>query len=223
MQRLLEIKDSIALYSIKYKELFIENEDWAVMESCVAILNPFEEITRKLSCKNTFLSSVIPLISALQKSLQDQQDNLPLSSIFNDIIENLKSEIEVKFLYIKHNNLLKIATYLDPRFKGKFFTKNVIQSIHSEIALIMQSSQNALNDSHDSIKIVQTGNKRNSPNSKKLQSILDDILHSDNEDDFDDLTNTSSDLNKLKCILNSYENEKKTYFFRRSFDLVEAK
>lgn len=112
MERLLKIKDSMILYLSTYNKITISTDEWRDMEKCVAILKPFEEITRELSSTNILISSVIPLLYVLKSTLQEEECKTDTSAIFKRIIHKLIKELNSRFgelcIIIMHLQLLPI-------------------------------------------------------------------------------------------------------------------
>ncbi|KAJ3661223.1 hypothetical protein Zmor_005629 [Zophobas morio] len=107
-----------------------------IIESCVELLKPFEEATRELSNSHTLISSVIPIIKMLGKKLADYLTRPQDSDPIRVAVMTLKTEVSAKFSLLEENNLYVIATYLDPRYKHKFFTPVTEENIKDDILKI---------------------------------------------------------------------------------------
>ncbi|GBP36189.1 Zinc finger BED domain-containing protein 4 [Eumeta japonica] len=82
-------------------------------------MKPFEEATRELSSSYTLISSVIPIIRILTQKRK-----------FSTLLEEENSYI--------------IATYLDPRYKNKFFTSLTEEKIKDDILKISRNTKDIL-------------------------------------------------------------------------------
>ncbi|CAG5041248.1 unnamed protein product [Parnassius apollo] len=144
IQRLIEIKDAIVLYTSQHTNMpqFTPN-DWLQLESCATILKPFEKATKTMSSSEACISSVIPLINVLTCTLQ----NLLRQNINNtyqtcgNIIQKLIEEITNRFGEVHNNKIYTIATYLDPKYKTKFFNEITKESIESELISLCQDQE----------------------------------------------------------------------------------
>lgn len=198
MERLVDIRESIVLYNIKYGKTTIDVEDWEIMKSCILILKPFEEITREFSNQNSCISSVIPMLQVLKKSLEEAKNTLKSDTLFKTLIDDLLSDIHKKFSNINNNNLYTISTFLDPRFKTKCFNRLETSLIHSEILKIIK-----IDNRERSLEILEKREKEIPTSSFKNNLIQ--MLDSD-----DEIFNESGDeLDNVNDVLNVYENEKR--------------
>ncbi|CAG5048598.1 unnamed protein product [Parnassius apollo] len=100
--------------------------------------NMKKEITRELSAANVFISSVIPLLATLEKVIDEY--NAPDECIRNTILV-LKQEMRHRFSHLENDILFATATFIDPRYKTKFFKnpstkdqvmKNILDSLGDE-------------------------------------------------------------------------------------------
>lgn len=137
MERLLKIKDSIVLYLTNYDEVSISAENWKIMAECTQILKPFEEMTRELSSSSSTISSVIPLIHALKSNLAVEQSRENTSAVIKNVIENLILEINKRFSELHKIPVYAMSTYLDPRFKLKFFDTAIKEDVQSKLAMLV--------------------------------------------------------------------------------------
>lgn len=73
-ERLLEQKRSISLYVTDHHTLFnLTLQQWCLMEQCIKLLKPFEEITKITSSGISCISEVIPHVAALKKYLDKDE------------------------------------------------------------------------------------------------------------------------------------------------------
>ncbi|XP_063930361.1 zinc finger BED domain-containing protein 4-like [Zophobas morio] len=141
------VKDTLSLYINDSEIDPILPEDWKIIECCVDLLKPFEEATRELSNSHTLISSVIPIIKMLGKKLDDYLTRPQDSDPIRVAVTTLKTEVSAKFSLLEENNLYVIATYLDPRYKHKFFTPVTEENIKDDILKIRTNIENDVSNS----------------------------------------------------------------------------
>lgn len=222
MERYLKIKDSLSIYSNNHSIPGILPEEWKIMEDCVDLLRPFEEGTRELSNSNALISSVIPLIHVLSKKLDEQLAKTDNSEAIKHLITTLITNISDKFYDINNNFLFAISTFLDPRYKSKFFSEISKESIEYEILRLANNNGDETGPS--SPKRSRTAPPRETEDNEQpstsracrltLQNELEVLLHSSDEE-----SNSISDANsKLKNLLNQYIKEKKVIVSQNPLD-----
>lgn len=118
---LLKIKDFICLYASKHSIPQISSKEWLYLNKLVTILTPFEEITRNLSDTKTCILPVIPLIHVLKHTLLVEKEKSDTNQNFQNIIQKLYS----------------LATYLDPRYKLKFFNEIIKEKFQFELIRLL--------------------------------------------------------------------------------------
>lgn len=95
----------------------------AIANECIKMLQPFEEITREISAeKNITSSKIIPMVYLLYDKMYELH---PESEIGKNLKKYIMYEIDSRFNSIENNELLAIATVLDPRFKKMYFRSNL--------------------------------------------------------------------------------------------------
>lgn len=104
------------------------------------LLRFFEEGTRELSNSNTMISSVIPLIHILTKKLDQELSKPDNSDAIRQLVTTIKTNICDKFLDINNNFLFAISTYLDPRYKSKFFNELSKDRVECEILRLVNNN-----------------------------------------------------------------------------------
>ena len=93
-------------------------EQWDLMEQYVEILAPFKEATEVMSQeKYPTLSYYIPMVTSLKTICNEFESESDWALQLN---ENLLDALESRFAFIKDNDILKTAMFLDPRFKANF-------------------------------------------------------------------------------------------------------
>lgn len=123
LERILQVKESLCLYaSTNNKIPQLTSEEWMLIEKLISLLKPFEEITKELSAADVSVSSVIPLIATLEKILKDFDSS---DEIIGETAVVLKEQLICKFSFLENEKLFTTATFIDPRYKVKFF-KNTL-------------------------------------------------------------------------------------------------
>lgn len=119
-ERLLEQKRAISLYVAEHDTLTnLTIQQWGLMEQCINLLKPFEEITKITSSGLSCISEAIPHISALKKYL-DKNETAQRTPDLARMRASLKAELESRFKSLGDNPNYLIATFLDPRFKSDY-------------------------------------------------------------------------------------------------------
>ncbi|GBP75093.1 Zinc finger BED domain-containing protein 4 [Eumeta japonica] len=118
-------------------------EEWKIIECCVELLKPFEEATRELSSSHTHLISDSDNLDADAK-VSNYLTASPESPIYH-AAKTLKAGISGKFsTLLEEENSYIIATYLDPRYKNKFFTSLTEEKIKDDILKISRNTEDIL-------------------------------------------------------------------------------
>lgn len=220
MERLLKIKDSIVLYLTVYEEMSISTENWKIMAELTDILKPFEEITRELSSSNSTISSVIPLIHALKSNLAVEQLKENALPVIKKVIEKLILEINVRFSELHKIPVYAISTYLDPRYKLKFFDSVIKDDIQSKLAtLLVAEACEVQQFSPPQNKRLRTGARHGTQQatsqvqhkSSQIKKSIEMFLNESNSDSDNDLEDAILSVQHAKKVLADYNNEKKIH------------
>ena len=107
-----------------------------LMRKCVDILSPIEEITHSISADLASISIVIPYIRILTRTLEKNDNDSGIRTMKGELLKSLKCH----FAGIEERKELCLATLLDPRFKDKFFSGNIIRATVKEILVDEMSS-----------------------------------------------------------------------------------
>ncbi|XP_047518192.1 zinc finger BED domain-containing protein 4-like [Pieris napi] len=223
-ERLLKVKDSICLYASKHSIPQISPEEWLYLNKLVAILTPFEEITRNLSDTNTCISSVIPMIHVLKHTLQMEKEKIDTNPNFKNIIQKLIEDINSRFCDLQSNTLYSLATYLDPRYKLKFFNDVIKEQVQSELIrlLTLYDSNVASRVDDDEPSVAKRARLASNASNvdpstsfeilspiQSVHSNLADMLKncSDEEESENDSMDTNSNLMIWKTLINEYNKE----------------
>ncbi|KAJ3658741.1 hypothetical protein Zmor_010464 [Zophobas morio] len=221
-ERFLKVKDALSLYTNDSEIDPILPEEWKIIECCVELLKPFEEATRELSNSHTLISSVIPIIKVLGKKLDDYLTRPEDSDPIRVAVTTLKTEVSAKFSLLEENNLYVIATYLDPRYKHKFFTPVTEENIKDDILKIRTNIENDVSNPQitpnfkaakkmkmgDSlVKDTEQPGTSGTAREPCLKNDLAMMLDSSSEDESQEISENGSPDAVLKKELFSYRNK----------------
>lgn len=156
-QRLVEQKRAISLYiSDNNSTINVQNlqeRQWQLVQECLLLLQPFEEITKKVSSTYSCISEVIPHTKILLRYLM-KEEVLRTCNNIELVRAALKEELERRTAKFEDDKYYTIATMLDPRFKMNFFTPNNVPVIrrhflleHVRRSADMESSSSSDNES----------------------------------------------------------------------------
>ncbi|XP_063902930.1 E3 SUMO-protein ligase ZBED1-like [Zophobas morio] len=124
LQRFLLLATYISSVLFNYKNpTMVNHDEIEILEEVVLILKPFQLLTTEISGeKYVTASKIIPLAHCLKLSL----NRLDGSTEFGkELITNLGNEVQKRFYseesFIERNEILAVATVIDPRFKKIHF------------------------------------------------------------------------------------------------------
>ncbi|KAL0848776.1 hypothetical protein ABMA28_013207 [Loxostege sticticalis] len=219
VERLIKIKDAIILYTSQHPNLpQLTPNDWLQLESCANILKPFEEVTKSMSSTEACISSVIPLIHVLTCTMENllRDENLNDQECKN-VIQKLIEEVNNRFRELHNNNIYAISTYLDPKYKTKFFNEITKERVESELITYVKN-QRPIDDDMNSNDQPSTSSgvsatsptpTATAPTGKIVDSMLAEMLASEpNSDDNEEGSHIDRHV-VLKSLLNNYVKEKR--------------
>ncbi|XP_066588089.1 zinc finger BED domain-containing protein 4-like [Prorops nasuta] len=164
LERLVEQKQAINLNIIDHPDLTdLTFNQWELANNILSLLKPFEEITKIVSHRDSCISECIPFVFTLRRFLTVENKAFSgVGTIKDELLKNLNERFKDMFT----NENLTIATFLDPRFKEKFFESDDITA-----SVILKLKENVINSHQD------TESKIN----KDLKE-PDNVFHSDCEE-----------------------------------------
>ena len=128
LQRLNLLKATVQLYAGDHEITIPTANEWQLMEKVLRLLQPFFEVTKKISGDQSILSSVIPDVTALERYLSKYSvKDSGIHTLKDELLKSLQKrfcsndENEFNILFTK---VFVMSTLLDPRFKGKYMTHN---------------------------------------------------------------------------------------------------
>ncbi|XP_072936589.1 zinc finger BED domain-containing protein 4-like [Epargyreus clarus] len=135
-ERLLEQKRAVSLYIADHDKLSnLTPHQWNLMEQCISLLKPFEEITKITSSGLSCISKVIPHVATFMRYLQKEETARKVPNLLH-VLMSLKTEIEQRFQHLDEDPKYFLATLLDPRFKTSFF--GIIQTEKARQKLLLE-------------------------------------------------------------------------------------
>lgn len=135
-ERLLEQKRAVSLYIAEHDKLSnLTPLQWNLMEQCISLFKPFEEITKITSSGLSCISEVIPHVATFMRYLQKEETTRKVPNLLH-VLMSLKTEIEQRFQHLDDNPKYFLATLLDPRFKTSFF--GIIQTEKARQKLLLE-------------------------------------------------------------------------------------
>ena len=97
-----------------------------------------------ISAELALISIVIPYIRILTRTLEKNENNSGIRTMKGELLKSLKSH----FAEIEERKELCLATLLEPRFKDKFFSGNIIRVTAREM-LVDESSSSLVTTSEN--------------------------------------------------------------------------
>ena len=125
MKSIQEQKMALAAYAAESNSIQqLSSHQLDLLKKCIEVLSPIEEITRSiyLQTLHQFPLSYHTYVRILTRTLQKTSDDSGIRTMKAQLLHSLKS----RFSGIEENKELSLATILDPRFKDKFFSGNII-------------------------------------------------------------------------------------------------
>ena len=178
MKSMQEQKMALAAYAAENSSIQqLSSHQLDLLKKCNEVLNPIEEITRSISADLASISIVIPYICILTRTLQKTSDDSGIRTMKAQLLHSLKSG----FSGIEENKELSLATILDPRFKDKFFSGNIIQATIKE--MLVEEMSTFTIDVQNTEPEGPTRPKRLCPlNSSVLLDVFSEIVAESNEE-----------------------------------------
>ena len=135
LQVIIEQKMALAAYSTEHNDTpQLTTHQLDLASKVVNVLTSIEEITKSICTDEASVSLIIPFVRALRLTLEKRNNDTGVCTMKAEMLASLNR----RYAGIEKNELLVIATVLDPRFKDKFFTSstdrvNAIDLIKSKI------------------------------------------------------------------------------------------
>ena len=99
-------------------EFEISSTEFKTIEKVINVLKLFEEATRELSRHDASISTAIPHVTLLLKSLEEEsQDDHGVLTMKRTLAQSMR----YRFRNMEQNKRYNVATLLDPRWKHHFY------------------------------------------------------------------------------------------------------
>lgn len=141
LDRLLENRRAVVLYSTETPIPTLSSNEWSLMEKVLRLLQPFAEYTKLMSKDNSCISEVIPAITVLKKFLS--KDDGEKTAGVRTMRDELRTTLEKRFETTFVDNNYVLATMVDPRFKTKFGRNYGRTALVDELCRLKSSSVEA--------------------------------------------------------------------------------
>nr|XP_002125943.3 zinc finger BED domain-containing protein 4-like [Ciona intestinalis] len=124
LRRMLEQKHALSIYASEYGHFSLPNTyEWELVAKLVALLTPFETITLEISHSEASASCILPSIAVLKALLQsDNEATFGIGTIKGTMCESLLR----RYCNVENVKPVVIACLLDPRFKDKPFSSEIV-------------------------------------------------------------------------------------------------
>ncbi|XP_067283555.1 zinc finger BED domain-containing protein 4-like [Pseudorasbora parva] len=153
---------------------YLTAHQWALMEKTVAILAPFEELTKKVSSYDALASDVIPAVTVLVRLLNRETDE---DQGVKTMKATLLAAVKKRFSDVETNPLYFISTILDPRYKDRFFSNNTAPEakLHLKQELQMMSRAEAEGSRAEAAEPPAKLFKAQASTSSSLDTVFEEI------------------------------------------------
>lgn len=183
MKRLLEQEQairSVLSADRKTTHLIPTWQDIEVLQSITAALDPLHSLTDLLSGENyVTISAVLPLVHLIENDLLKEKDSD--SSLTSDIKQRVILDISKRYTVSQLGEqsamVLKLASFLDPRFKTKYFSPQDIASIQAKLEIESTHLQSRVPDPTDTNQECRPPAKKK----RNLGSLFKDIEDKKND------------------------------------------
>ena len=116
-----ELEDALRMYT---GQIDLKSTDFKLILKITNTLEGFKLMTEKLSATTATMGDLFVLAKSLLSSLADRDD--PIDSGIKSFRLTLREELNRRMGGLENNDMVVISTFLDPRFKGKFFSSKCI-------------------------------------------------------------------------------------------------
>ena len=160
-------KVALAAYAIKYGDIQqLSPNQLDLIGKVIKVLGYIEEITKSISCDSASVSMIIPFIRGLRLTLEKNDDSdRGVRTMKADILQSLND----RYNGVEEEDVLAVATILDPQFKDKFFSSAEAKATARQL-LIMNTSELSCDD------VTQVPSPKRKRNDNKILKCFSEIL-----------------------------------------------
>ncbi|XP_050309320.1 zinc finger BED domain-containing protein 4-like [Anthonomus grandis grandis] len=175
IKRIYEQKRALTVYAADHNVDNLTSNQWVLLESLINLLQPFEEITKKMSSNKALISEVLPTVVTLKKYLmKDQAEFFGVGTMKQIVFDQISKRFDVLF----KNKFFVISTILDPRFKLAFFQSDNLENYKQYIIdeyehyfSVQGQSTNSDDDDIPLLRIQQTVYLENNLSDKTSEEV----------------------------------------------------
>jgi len=178
LKSVVEQKMAIAAYATEGSIPVLSASNLEIADKVITVLSPIEEITKNVSEDSAPISLIIPLVRALNKTLEQCDDDVGVRGMKRAMLASLQR----RFADIEETNFLCLATLLDPRFKDKSFST---ATFRQDAITLLKSQYSA---EVEDCQIEEPASKRAATENRAVESgsvwgCLNEILMNDTSND----------------------------------------
>ncbi|KAM9788033.1 zinc finger BED domain-containing protein 4 [Syngnathus typhle] len=141
IQSLLEQKRAVGAYVVDYDlPTTLTANQWALLERTSTVLEPFEELTRKMSSSTASTADVISAFNVLKRILTKEDE---ADAGIKTMRKTLRQAVKQRFDSVEDEPLYALATLLDPIYKDRYFTSET-STKHAKDALLKELEDRGL-------------------------------------------------------------------------------
>ncbi|KAK0154005.1 Zinc finger BED domain-containing protein 4 [Merluccius polli] len=181
IKSLLKEKRTLCAYAADHNlPATLSANEWCLLEKTVTVLEPFEELTRKISCATSTAADVIPSVTVLKRLLTIEEDN---DSGIKTMKSTLLQAVSRRFSSIESEPLYAVATLVDARYKDSGETARMAKDLLTQElekvqqAVLRESADEA--EPAEKVPCIEAGLSSTSKSS--FSSLYDRILEEHDE------------------------------------------
>ena len=202
LQSIQQQKMALGAYSAQHDIPQLTANQFDLINKLINILTPIEDITQSISSEGSSLSIVIPFVRALRNHLENNDDNdRGVRTMKHEMLKSLNT----RFQEVETNELLVLATILDPCFKDKFFS-GLTNRMNAKATLIAKLEE--IVDTHQQENVTASTEE---PVSKRQKTVLVQCLTNILEEDHG-LTVESPESTSTRTAVENYLAEPLVHF-----------
>jgi len=171
VQSIAEHKMAIAAYRSENAIRLLNSTQFDLANKIVNVLEPIEEITKSISEDLAYISLVIPLIRALNKTFEQNEEDHDVCTMKSKMLKSLGR----RFAAIKEKKVLVMATIIDPHFKDKFFSSPA-KHRNAKVMLLSEYEEVRQQSEQDPCHSIESPSEKHATEEAKTKSKLWDCL-----------------------------------------------